>query len=203
MPSPNIYPVVLPVPETDRELTGRQKVTALSERARHALRISVEKSGLALSDLPKNEDGVPMPVDGHYWSLTHKIAYVGGVVSETIVGMDIEKIRPCSPPLYGKTATAEEWALFPSNPLSLFFRYWTAKESVLKASGTGVKDLLKCRVVTLEDDTHLTIDYRDEIWLIEHIFFDGHIASVTKNGAHVNWVMAGRRDEITPSGALP
>lgn len=182
-----IYPVVLPVPESDRHLTGRQKVAALSRHARYALAYSAQKSGLVLPDLPKDEDGVPLPIDGNYWSLTHKMAYVGGVVSRKKVGMDIEKIRPCSPPLFRKTATEDEWALSDVDPTSLFFRYWTAKESVLKASGTGVKDLLKCRIVTVPDDTHLIIDYRNENWSIEHVFFGGHIASVTKNGDCVDW----------------
>ena len=192
MNNDTIHPVVLPVPESYRHLTGRQKVAALSRHARCALAISLQKSGLVLSDLPKDEDGVPLPVDGNYWSLTHKIAYVGGVVSRKRVGMDIERIRPCSPPLFRKTATEEEWVLSVGDPTQLFFRYWTAKESVLKASGTGVKDLLRCRVVTLLDDTHLTIDYRNENWFIEHIFFDGHIASVTQNEDRVDWIRSNR-----------
>lgn len=187
MNNDTIHPVVLPVPPSDLKLTGRQKVAALSGHARRALAISVQKSGLVLSDLPKDEDGAPLPVDGNYWSLTHKIAYVGGVVSRTRIGMDIERIRPCSAPLFRKAATEQEWALSDGDPTSLFFRYWTAKESVLKASGTGVKDLLKCRVVTLIDDTHLIVDYRNEAWSVEHIFFDGHIASVTQGEYRIQW----------------
>jgi len=183
-----VYPVVLSVPLEDRLLKGREGVAALSRHARRALAVSAGKSGVTLSHLPKDDDGVPQPVAGNYWSLTHKAGYVGGVVSPERIGIDIEKMRPCSPGLFRKTAHEEEWALSGDDPQRLFFRYWTAKESVLKASGTGVKDLLRCRIIALPDDTHLAVDYRDETWRIEHIFFDGHIASVTQGSLATQWV---------------
>ncbi len=182
-----LYPVLLAVSEADRGLKGREKVAALSRHARRALSLSAEKSGLPLSHLPKDEDGVPQPVDGNYWSLTHKPDVVGGVVSRSVVGIDVEKIRSFSPGLFRKTASDVEWALSGDDPRQLFFRYWTAKESVLKALGTGVKDLLKCRIVMLQDDSHLVVDYGGETWQIEHVFFHGHIASVTQNGRPVHW----------------
>ena len=43
-----LYPVILPVPETDRRLHGRDKVKALSRLARLALMQSCAKSGLSL-----------------------------------------------------------------------------------------------------------------------------------------------------------
>lgn len=197
-----IFPVILPVPESDRHFTGRQKVAALSRYARDALAISAAKSGVVLPQLPKDHDGVPLPIDGNYWSLTHKSDVVGAVVSGKRIGIDIEKLRPCSPGLFRKTAREEEWALSDDDPVNLFFRYWTAKESVLKASGTGVKDLLKCRVVGLIDSAHLTIEYRNESWAIAHLFFNNHIASVTQHQFSVEWTVEGAvgKDEhrITP-----
>lgn len=189
MKGDTIYPVILPVPLTQRKLTGKEKVSSLSVFAREALSISADRSGVSLPSLPKDENGLPMPVDGIYWSLTHKVAYVGGVVSGTDVGIDIEKIRPCSPPLYKKTATAEEWQLSDADPMLLFFRYWTAKESVLKASGSGVWNLRECRIVELLDDTHLTVDYMGTAWLVEQVLFDGHIASVTETANRVDWMV--------------
>jgi len=147
-------------------------------------------TGLVLTDLAKDEDGVPMPVNGLYWSLTHKADYVGAVVSPSPVGVDIEKIRPVASSLYRRTAAQEEWELADCRLDLCFFRYWTAKEAIFKAAGTGVKDLLKCRIVSLQNDAHLTARYLDRDWHIEHIFFNGHIASITKDDCQVEWLRA-------------
>ncbi len=193
-PKPNIksrviYPVIFAVPDEQQIFFGREKVAFLSRHARGALEISAQKSGVKLTRLIKGENGEPLPFDGNYWSLTHKIEYVGGVIASTKIGMDLEKIRPCSPALFKKTARDSEWGLSNADPARLFFRYWTSKESVLKASGTGIKDLSKCRIVKIIDHNHLIINYRNREWIIEHHDFDGHIASVVKNDYNVKWTM--------------
>jgi len=187
--TPILYPVILAVPDKEQKLTGREKVANLSNHARRALEISAQKSCIELGDLTKNENGAPLPFGGNYWSLTHKPRYVGGVIAPTQIGIDIEKIRPCSEALFSKTANESEWGLSDADSFKLFFRYWTSKESVLKASGTGIRDLSKCRIVQIIDHNHLVINYEDRKWLIEHFYFDGHIASVVKNDFDVEWTI--------------
>ena len=187
--NPILYPVILAVPDKEQKLTGREKVANLSNHARRALEISAQKSCIELGDLTKNENGAPLPFSGNYWSLTHKPRYVGGVIAPTQIGIDIEKIRPCSKALFRKTAKESEWGLSDADSFKLFFRYWTSKESVLKASGTGIRDLSKCRIVQIIDHNHLVINYEDRKWLIEHFYFDGHIASVVKNDFDVEWTI--------------
>ena len=187
--TPILYPVILAVPDKEQKLTGRKKVANLSNHARRALEISAQKSCIELGDLTKNENGAPLPFGGNYWSLTHKPRYVGGVIAPTQIGIDIEKIRPCSEALFRKTANESEWGLSDADSFKLFFRYWTSKESVLKASGTGIRDLSKCRIVQIIDHNHLVINYEDRKWLIEHFYFDGHIASVVKNDFDVEWTI--------------
>jgi 4'-phosphopantetheinyl transferase len=182
-----IYPVILAVPDKEQQLKGREKVSFLSKHARKALEISAKKSRLQLTDLKKDEKGVPLPFNGHYWSLTHKSKYVAAVIASTPIGIDIEKIRSCSKALFRKTARDSEWKLSDTDPFILFYRYWTSKESVLKASGTGIRDLSKCRIIQIIDDNHLVIDYRNQEWLLEHFYFDRHIASIVKNDFHVEW----------------
>ena len=185
-----LYPVILRVPEKERTLRGRQQVQYLSRLARYALKQSAGKSGLTVREFLKNDQGVPLPSDGIYWSVTHKPEYVAGVAAVTGIGIDVEKIRPCSPGLLQRTAATEEWGLAPGSPSrDLFFRYWTAKESVIKAVGSGLRDLLKCRVERILDETHLMIRYGNTPWHIEHFFFDGHIASVTKAGFETKWTV--------------
>ena len=185
--NPIIYPVILPVPDKEQQLKGREKVSFLSKHARKALEISAKKSHIKLSDLKKDEKGVPLPFNGYYWSLTHKLKYVAAVIAPAPIGIDIEKIRPCSKALFKKTAHDNEWELSDTDPFILFYRYWTSKESVLKASGTGIRDLSKCRIIQIIDDNHLVIDYRNKEWLIEHFYFDEHITSIVKNDFDVEW----------------
>jgi 4'-phosphopantetheinyl transferase len=183
-----VYPVILAVPENERRLTGREKVSFLSIHARRALEISAQKRQIQLGDLKKNESGVPLPFNGNYWSVTHKAEYVGGVIAQARIGIDLEKIRSVKEAIYRKTARESEWGLSDSDKVALFFRYWTSKESVLKASGTGIRDLLKCRIKRIIDDNHLVVNYRERDWIVEHFYFNGHIASLIKNNVDVKWI---------------
>ncbi len=182
-----IYPVILAVPESASGLMGREKVNYLSMHARSALKISAEKRSVIFAEPEKDEDGVPLPFNNHYWSLSHKSEFVGGVVAPAKTGLDIEKIKSVSNGLYKKIGGDDEWSLKTSDRQTLFFRYWTSKEAVVKASGTGFKDIPKCKVVRLPDDNSLVIEYCDTEWLLEHFFFNGHIASVVKNTFNVKW----------------
>ena len=186
-PRPILFPVILAVSDKEQQLKGREKVTFLSKHARQALEISAKKSHVQLCNLKKDKKGVPLPFNGNYWSLTHKSEYVAAVIASAPIGIDIEKIRSCSKTLFRKTARGSEWELSDTDPFILFYRYWTSKESVLKALGTGIMDLSKCRVIRIIDNNHLVIDYRNQKWLIEHFYFDEHIASIVKNDFYVEW----------------
>jgi len=184
-----IYPVILSVPASAKELTRRDRVKYLSRHARRALKISADKSGIQLGELMKEDNGSPLPSDGNYWSVTHKPEYVGGVVGSEQVGIDIEKIRPCSKALFTKTADDREWALSDTDPLILFFRYWTSKEAVLKAVGTGLTDLSKCRIVQISDDNNLIIKYKNKKWFVGHFYINDHVASVIKTASRIEWTI--------------
>jgi len=184
-----IFPVILAVPAQDRHLKGRAKTAALSEYARSALQVSARKSGIILEAMLKMENGAPLPFGGTYWSLTHKSDYVGGVVAGFRIGIDIERIRPVQDALYRKTADADEWRLCGEDPLQLFFRYWTAKEAVLKAAAVGLRDLSKCRVREVVDDHRLIADYLDKRWVVAQVFFDGHVAAVVHPVRYVCWTL--------------
>jgi 4'-phosphopantetheinyl transferase len=184
-----ICPVILPVPAEVAEFKPKDRVIFLSRHARKALLISAEKSGVRLGKLDKDENGVPQPFDGTFWSVTHKTRYVAGVAAPTPTGIDVERIRSFSDGLFQKTASDREWALadMDKDPVPAFFRFWTAKEAVLKATGIGIKDLLKCRVHEIVDDNHLRIRYDGQDWLIEHFLFDRHIASIVQNRYRIDW----------------
>ena len=186
-----LHPVILQVPQRVQEFKPKDRVLYLSRHARRALTKSAAKSGIRTGELLKDENGMPLPFDGTFWSLTHKTLYVAGVVAPTPIGIDIERIRDISEGLFRKTAADQEWALAGTKEKSLllFFRFWTSKEAVLKATGIGIKDLLKCQVRQILDDCHLIIQYKSNDWLIEHFFYDQHIASIVKNDFDIDWAV--------------
>jgi 4'-phosphopantetheinyl transferase len=189
-PTPTIYPVILAVPSEAREFPPRRRVRFLSAHAREALRQSAARLQVELGPLEKDARGAPRPFQGHFWSLTHKPEYVAAVLAPDPVGIDLEKIRPCSPALFPRTAAEEEWALgCPGDRVQLFFRYWTAKEAVLKTGGAGMKDLSRCRIRQVIDATRLHVDYIGRCWTVEQIFFDGHVASVASQRARLEWTL--------------
>lgn len=194
-PNPNskiknqtLHPVILAVPETINDLKPKERVTFLSRHARRALTISAEKSRIIIGELVQDERNAPLPFSGTFWSITHKTQYVGGVVAPSQIGIDIEKMYTRTESLYRKTASEAEWALA-DRSLNTFFRYWTSKEAVLKAAGSGLKDLSKCRVIRIYDDHHLEIEYETQKWRIAHTYFEDHIASIVQNDFKINWTI--------------
>jgi 4'-phosphopantetheinyl transferase len=190
-PNQTLFPVILPVPDEVRAFKPKDRVVYLSRHARQALKLAAQKSDVRLDEMVKDDNGVPQPCDGIHWSISHKTRYVCGVVAPLPIGIDIERVRDFSAGLYQKTATDEEWALadMQCDAVMAFFRYWTAKEAVLKATGIGIKDLLKCRVNHIIDDMHLQIRYDGQDWLIEHFIFNDHVASIVKSDFQIEWII--------------
>lgn len=183
-----IYPVILAVPDADRQRRGREKVQRLSALARGAAKLSAGFAGIQLGELVKSSDGVPLPVDGYYWSLSHKTEYVAGVVAVFPIGLDIEKIKPCMPGLHRMLADDTEWELGGGRNDVLFFRYWTAKEAVLKSVGVGLGGLSRCRIVRIVDADHLVLCYDHKEYVVSQYRFNGHIAAVTAH-PDIRWTV--------------
>ena len=183
-----IHPVILAVPEPERQLKGRDKVAALRRVARTALQLSAQYSGVTLGSLEKAENGAPLPSNGIHWSLTHKERYVAAVTAPHPIGIDIEKNRPCSDRLYQRLAAPQEWDLAQEVNQTLFYRYWTAKEAVLKAVGQGLTGLTRCQIIEILDDTHLRLTYDDMVWRVTQLWAaENHIVTVTSDDDEIEW----------------
>ena len=187
-----IHPVVMAVPDPERSLKGREKAAALRRIAREALHESARYSDVTLGPLEKADNGAPLPSNGIHWSLTHKEDYVAAVTAPYAVGIDIEKNRSVAEGLYHRLAGPEEWALAPDVTRTLFFRYWTAKEAVLKAVGKGLTGLTHCRIVGIIDDARLELRYEQAIWRVAQLRIpDHHIAAITLGDIDIEWHLPG------------
>jgi 4'-phosphopantetheinyl transferase len=183
-----LHPVLLAVSAADQRLVRRAKVEALRRRAREAAVLSARYGGCRLGRLEKDEAGVPLPSNGLHWSLSHKECMVAAVVSPHPVGIDLERLAPVYAPLYDRIASAAEWALASQRSETLFFRYWTAKEAVLKAVGKGLTGLERCRVQAIVDDDHLRLEYEQNLWGVTHRWIgEDHLATVTSDGVILHW----------------
>jgi 4'-phosphopantetheinyl transferase len=192
-----LFPVIMPVIEAGHKLSGKEKVANLSRIAREALKLSAEKSQVKLGELLKDEKGVPCPVAGNYWSLSHKSSYVAAVVSKDKVGIDIEEMKPRAESLFAHVASDDEWQL-KEKSWSTLFRYWTAKEAILKVIGIGISGLKICRVSSVPDDNHITLDYKGQVFLVEQLRYKNHIVSVLKDDNQIEWVVLdGLPDNMT------
>jgi 4'-phosphopantetheinyl transferase len=167
-------------------LAGREKVVHLSVRAREALAVSARETGIVLGALEKNDAGAPLPSNGYYWSLAHKSDYVTAVVADVPIGIDVEKAREVTPGLYQKIASAEEWRLGSENREHLFFRYWTAKEAVLKVAGTGIRELAYCRIARVLDEQLIQLDFKGEPFQVRHFFHDRHVIGIVDVGCAID-----------------
>ena len=185
-----LFPVILPVVEVGHKLSGKEKVARLSRISREALRLSAEKSGAILGELLKDEDDVPCPFDGNYWSLSHKPKCVTAVVSKEKIGIDIEELKPRSQSIFSLVASDEEWELGKDNSWNTFFRYWTAKEATLKAVGIGIGGLKICWVISVPDENHIVLDYRERLFRVEQLYYENHIIPVLKDDNEIEWIIA-------------
>ncbi|MEN8211481.1 MAG: 4'-phosphopantetheinyl transferase superfamily protein, partial [Thermodesulfobacteriota bacterium] len=188
-----LYPVINKVPEKIRILKGRAKVTALSSFARKSARASSLKSKLDIRVFEKDRTGVPKPLNNIYWSVSHKLDFVAGIVAQKKVGIDIECIkidRNISDTLFEKIVDADEQLVLKGyNKPIAFFRAFTAKEAVLKQTGDGIKGLSKTKIKTIIDDDNLIVEYLNKKYLVENFYFDNYLAAVTKDGFNVKWTL--------------
>ena len=186
MPLP-LRPVLLAVDPGARQ--GRARVDFLSDRARDAARRSAARSGLILDKFPKSEDGVPLPCDGVFWSLTHKDRMAGGLADLSPAGLDVEFVTPRDEALLDYVGCASEWAALGGRDWGRFFRLFTAKEATLKRLGVGIAGLRACRAEGWNGG-RLVLGYKGERTEVEFFETAGHLAAVAATGRAVEWTVA-------------
>ena len=176
------------VPPAVQQQSGREQVQALRRHARAALAQSVSFSGANLGALKKGDRGQPLPSFGTYWSLSHTSEYVAAVTAPYQIGIDIEKIRSYTTALKNRIADDSEWKLSSAIDETLFCRYWTAKEAVLKAVGAGLSGLSQCLIKQITSESQMLVSYGFETWRVSHCSeAEHHLAAITADADHVRW----------------
>lgn len=181
-----LYPVIIPIPQTSAPRSPGQ-VEVQREYARIALRHAARLTGAPTDGWSKDERDVPVPNAGYFWSISHKRQFAAAVVADAPIGIDIEHVVERPRRLHDALALKNEWDLMPDESWESFFMLWTAKEAVLKATGTGIADLLRCQLKSLDDSRRMTLSYKDRSWQTEHFFHNEHVVTVTCGGHEVCW----------------
>lgn len=145
------------------DLVKKQKILA-----RLLLKKEFLLQGLTPPDLfPQAESGQPLPYKGVYWSISHKTSCVAAMISSVACGVDIEIVTPRKSELLEYVAPLEEWELagFSSKSFkspdsevwNCFYRFWTAREALLKCIGVGLALLSKCSVIKILNSQNISM----------------------------------------------
>lgn len=130
--------------KVDRYRFRRDQCAALG--AELLLRRALGRLGIQRLAYSFGEAGKPYlaGADGVFFSLSHSGNYVLCAVSDCEIGADIERVRPADLRLAERFFCTAESARIAAQETEkeqreLFFRYWTLKESFLKATGFGLR----------------------------------------------------------------
>ena len=141
------YAAVSPARREKVDRLRFQKDQQLSLGAELLLRYALRREGLGgvPIEFTYGAQGKPYLKDGGvYFSLSHSGEYVLCALAPCEVGCDVEQIAPIDLKLARRFFSRGEYDDIAAQPTEnaqreLFFRYWTLKESFLKATGLGMK----------------------------------------------------------------
>lgn len=186
-PASYLYPVLIPILEgTTRP--ARENLRRQREAALRALNESARRASLPRQSWRRDAAGVPVLENGLFWSLSHKPKVSAGVVSCQPVGIDVEIVQPRREGLWDYIASASERRRVDALDWPMFFRFWTAKEAVLKASLAGLARLDDCRVVYGPFEDRAELQFAETRFVVRYHCRDDIIAAVAAPSIHdVHW----------------
>ena len=151
---------------------------------KHLLMAALRAHGFPtnLTALQYTQHGKPYFQDGPDFNISHSDNLVVCVVSgKGKVGIDVEERRNISIDEFSSQFCEEEWQAITNAtyPLYMFYHYWTAKESVIKADGRGLT--LPLNSLKISASNIILVD--NTWWNIRSVdFFNNHachLASAT------------------------
>lgn len=134
-----------------------------------------------LENIQYNSYQRPFLSGGNFdFNISHSGKYVLCAIGEYLqVGIDIEEIKKHSLEDFIKVMTSKQWDIINNapEPYKEFYKFWTIKESVIKADGRG----LSIPLDELEIENN-TVDYDGRLWYITELNIDSeYAASITTN----------------------
>lgn len=153
--------------KADRYRFRRDQCAALG--AELLLRRALDRIGIRTLAYSYGRAGKPYLVgeDGAFFSLSHAENYVLCAVSDCEIGADIEIVRHADLKIAKRFYCAGEYEHIAAQETeaerqALFFRYWTLKESFLKATGYGLRVPLHEFEIVLQKEISVlqTVDSR-------------------------------------------
>jgi len=176
-----LHVVIRPTPGQERDRASLDRVTSQKAAAREALHAAAALQGLKFHDLPRDEHGAPLAVNGNHWSITHTRDYVAGAAAPWPVGVDVERVRRASNEVRDEAASSGELemvsAIFDETQDEAFTRIWSAKEAFLKLTGEGLAGLSKCMIAPAT-----SIERRPGVWV--RAGQTEHFVHQDRRGAH-------------------
>ena len=128
-----------------------------------------------IGDWQVAKSGKPFAVGKHF-NVSHTNGAVVFVESTNEIGIDIEKIRPADQDLRRYISNDIEYALITDD--KSFFEIWTAKESLVKATGEGIVSPRKIPALPIDGAK----TYNGTTFFSQHATFSGYVLSVTRSG---------------------
>ena len=131
-----------------------------------------------------DNNGKPHLSNNKFISISHSFDYCGVIISDTKVGIDIEKFRPKILNISKKFISESDWNLIKLNSVENVTKVWTIKEAVFKAfgySGIDFKENILIESINIEFDRAKVKIYKNEIieyYNIEITNFSQYICSV-------------------------
>ncbi len=114
-----------------------------------------------------NEYSRPYLTGNIDFNISHSGQFVVCAIGKSVrLGIDIEEIKNISFDDFEKVMTNEQWELIKiaDDPLKMFFKFWTIKESVIKADSRGLSiPLLDIKVIDNK------VSYENNTWYLQDL----------------------------------
>ncbi|MDR3013210.1 MAG: 4'-phosphopantetheinyl transferase superfamily protein [Chitinispirillales bacterium] len=141
------------------------------------------------SHLTYGNHGRPRLKNGNgYFNISHSGNYAILATADDEVGVDIEVIAPYDEAVINRCFTPEEceWMRREEND-EAFFRLWTAKESIMKATGLGFSlPPESFSVLPIDASEHRIVG---KSWFLDWMIYDGHVICRAVEGVSIETEM--------------
>lgn len=118
--------------------------------------------------------------DGVFFNVSHSGNYVIGVVADSPIGCDIEKMKkaPIVVADHYFTQSEQKYIKAQADQELAFWKLWTLKESYVKMTGEGLSVPLNQFELVFEQDVELYRENQRQHCVLTHMVFDGYSIAV-------------------------